>query len=57
MGLFRSFDVDNGGSIDRSEMLTFLLAAIFGLCKLLSIPLPFKDDIIEYAKEVFSKID
>ena len=40
LGLFRSFDVDNGGSIDRSELLTFLYAAIYGLCKLLDIKTP-----------------
>ena len=39
-GLFRSFDVDNGGSIDRSELLTFLYAAIYGLCKLLDLKTP-----------------
>ena len=39
-GLFRSFDVDNGGSIDRTELLNFLQAAISGLCKLLELPVP-----------------
>ena len=37
LGMFKSFDVDNGGSIDRQEFLTFLYAAIFGLCKLLDL--------------------
>jgi Ca2+-binding EF-hand superfamily protein len=40
LGMFKSFDVDNGGSIDRSELLTFLYAAIYGLCKLLDLKTP-----------------
>ena len=40
LGMYRSFDVDNGGTIDRKEMLSFLFAAIFGLCKLLDLEPP-----------------
>ena len=40
LGLFRSFDVDEGGSIDRGEFLTFLNSAIYGLCKLLDLDPP-----------------
>ena len=57
LGLFRSFDVDAGGSIDRQEMIAFLMAAVFGLCKLLSIPLVDKNEIITYAKAIFAEVD
>ena len=36
-GLFRSFDVDNGGTLDRGELLSFFNSAIYGICKLLNI--------------------
>ena len=40
LGLFRSFDTDNGGTIDKQEFLKFLQSAIQGLCKLLKLPIP-----------------
>jgi Ca2+-binding EF-hand superfamily protein len=57
LGLFKSFDVDNGGSIDRQELLTFLFSAIFGLCKLLDLKPPTQDQILEYSYSVFKEID
>ena len=36
-GLFRSYDVDDGGSIDRTELLGFITAAVFGIYKLLNL--------------------
>ena len=57
LGMFKSFDVDNGGSIDRQEFLTFLYAAIFGLCKLLDLQQPNRDVVLEYSYGVFREID
>lgn len=56
-GLFMSFDVDNGGTIDRSELLTFLFAAIYGLCKLLDLCLPNRNNILDYSYAVFAEMD
>jgi Ca2+-binding EF-hand superfamily protein len=56
-GMFRSFDVDNGGSIDRSELLTFLYSAIYGLCKLLDLKTPSQNQVLEYSYSVFKEID
>jgi Ca2+-binding EF-hand superfamily protein len=55
--MFRSFDVDNGGSIDRSELLTFLYSAIYGLCKLLDLKTPSQNQVLEYSYSVFKEID
>ena len=56
-GLFRSFDTDDGGTIDWSELLTFLKAAIQGLCKLLKLPVPSLGQILEYSYSVYKEID
>lgn len=56
-GLYRSFDIDNGGSIDRNELMQFLQSAVFGLCKLLSIPTVDKNVVSTYAKAVFAEVD
>ena len=53
LGLFKSFDVDNGGTIDRQELMVFLFAAIKGLCKLLDLAVPMDKNIIEYSYVVF----
>ena len=57
LGLFRSFDVDDGGTIDRKELLVFLNSAVYGLCKLLDIAVPSRNNILEYSKYVFKIID
>lgn len=40
--IFGSFDIDNGGELDRKELSIFITSAIFGLCKVCGIPLPSK---------------
>ncbi len=57
LGLFRSFDVDNGGSIDKNELITFFESAINGLCKLLDIALPNRNSILDFSYVVFKEID
>jgi Ca2+-binding EF-hand superfamily protein len=44
-GIFKAFDLDDNGVIDRKEFLTFLFTGIFGLCKLVNIPLPRREDV------------
>jgi Ca2+-binding EF-hand superfamily protein len=57
LGLFRSFDTDNGGTIDKQEFLKFLQAAIQGLCKLLKLPIPTQGSILNYINIVYKEID
>ena len=33
--IFKTFDVDSGGSLDRKELSKFLMCAIVGLCKII----------------------
>jgi len=48
-GLFGSFDVDQGGSIDLKEFMAFVSAAIYGLCKLLGIKASLEGKVVKYA--------
>ena len=57
IGLFKSFDIDDGGTIDRNELQTFLFSAIKGLCKLLDLTVPGDDRILKYTYQVFKEID
>ena len=56
-GLFRSFDTDDGGTIDKQELLLFLKSAIQGLCKLLKLPVPGLGQIMDYSYSVYKVID
>ena len=56
-GLFQSFDVDSGGTIDRSEFLRFVSVAILGLCKLLSLKPPSRNQIYDYAYKKYKEVD
>ena len=38
--IFKAFDVDGGGSLDRKELSKFLMCAIIGLCKILGLNPP-----------------
>ena len=38
--IFKAFDVDGGGSLDRKELSKFLMCAIIGLCKILGLTQP-----------------
>jgi len=38
--IFKAFDVDGGGSLDRKELSKFLMCAIMGLCKIIGLKQP-----------------
>ena len=38
-------------------MQTFLFSAILGLCKLIQLPLPKRDKILDYSYVVFKQVD
>ncbi len=56
-GLFFAFDLDNSGSIEKKELLNLLQSAIFGLCKLVGIPCPHREDISQFSYYCFKQID
>ena len=56
-GIFQAFDMDESGYIDKKELLTFLYNGIYGLCKLVNLPLPRREDIQQYSYVVFKMID
>ena len=35
--IFKAFDIDGGGTLDRRELTKFILCTINGLCKLLDL--------------------
>ena len=55
--IFGSFDLDNGGQLDRRELSVFISAAIFGLCKVCGIPLPSKLGVSNFITEQFRIVD
>jgi Ca2+-binding EF-hand superfamily protein len=56
-GVFGAFDQDGNQYIDKKELVVFLNTGIFGLCKLVKVPLPRRDDINNYSYVVFKIID
>lgn len=51
------FDLDGNGGIDRKELQYFVNVALFGLCKLLSLPQPKQDDVLMFAYNSFKIIN
>jgi hypothetical protein len=43
--------------IERKELLMLLRDGIQGLCKLVGLPVPQREDITQYAYHVFKEID
>ena len=56
-GIYLAFDVDESGFIDRKELMTLLVNGVQGLCKLVGIPVPHKEEMMQYAYSVFKVID
>jgi len=44
-GIFIAFDQDESNYIDRKELHTLLLHGVHGLCKLVDLPVPHREDI------------
>lgn len=38
--IFKAFDIDGGGTLDRKELSKFLMCSIIGLCKILGLTQP-----------------
>ena len=55
--IFRAFDIDGGGSLDRKELSKFLMCAILGLCKLLGLKPPSRLGIKKFTYEQFKIVD
>ena len=49
--IFKAFDVDNGGTLDRRELAKFILCSIVGICKLLKLATPSKIGIQKFTYE------
>ena len=56
-GIFIAFDTDESNFIDRKELVILLHHGVYGLCKLVGLPIPHKDDINQFAYHVFKEID
>jgi hypothetical protein len=35
--------------MDKEELIQFVTSCVFGLCKLLDLPVPFRSDVVNYA--------
>lgn len=55
--IFKAFDVDDGGTLDRRELAKFLLCSILGICKLLKLKTPSKLGIQQFTYEQFKIVD
>ena len=44
-GIFLAFDTDESGFIDRKELMTLLLHGVQGLCKMVGLPVPHREDV------------
>ena len=55
--IFKAFDVDGGGSLDRKELSKFLMCAIMGLCKMLNLQQPSRLGITQFTFAQFKIID
>ena len=55
--LFKAFDVDAGGTLDRQELEKFLICGISGLCKMVGLSAPSRIGITEFTYEQFKIID
>ena len=55
--IFKAFDVDGGGTLDRQELEKFLICGISGLCKMVGLSAPSRIGITEFTYEQFKIID
>ena len=43
--IFKAFDIDGGGTLDRKELTKFILCSVLGICKILNLSKPSKSGI------------
>ena len=55
--VFKAFDIDGGGTLDKEETSKFLLCGINGLCKMVGLSTPSRLGIKEFTHEQFKIID
>jgi hypothetical protein len=44
-GIFIAFDTDESNFIDRKELTILIQNGVYGLCKLVGLPVPHREDI------------
>ena len=49
--------MDNSGCIDRKELLALLIHGVQGLCKLVGMAVPHREDIAQFTFHAFSVMD
>ena len=55
--IFKAFDIDGGGELDRRELTKFLKCGIVGLCKMIKLKKPSVLGIAEFTQKEFKRID
>ena len=55
--IFKAFDFDGGGSLDRKELSKFMICAIKGLCKIIGLNPPCRVGIQKFTFEQFKIVD
>lgn len=55
--IFKAFDVDGGGSLDRKELSKFLQCAVNGVCKLIGLKSPSRNEIRSFTFDQFRIVD
>ena len=55
--IFKAFDVDASGALDRPELSKFLICGIVGLCKVIGLKAPSRIGIAEFTHAQFKLID
>ena len=55
--LYKIYDIDESGEIDREELKIFLKSGILGLCRLLKISIPMDNEISSFSYNCFKQMD
>ena len=55
--LFKMYDLDGNNSIDKDELKNFLQSGVYGLSRLLNLPVPFEEEIFHLVITCFKDMD
>ena len=55
--LFKMYDLDGNNSIDKDELKNFLQSGVYGLSRLLNLPVPFEEEIYQLVISCFKDMD